>query len=78
MAIWPILRAFGKFCDHLVYFSQFWYIFPSFGMVYREKSGNPGLAAGAVKGKNTCFFPAQKHVLFPRKNTCFSRETRTE
>jgi hypothetical protein len=42
MAIWSILVPFGifcstlvKFCGHLVYFSRF-------GMLYQEKSGNPG------------------------------------
>jgi hypothetical protein len=34
MAIWYILWSFGTFCGHLVYFSHF-------GMLYREKSGNP-------------------------------------
>jgi hypothetical protein len=40
----------GIFYDHLdyftaprVYFVAIWYIFPHFGMLYREKSGNPGL-----------------------------------
>jgi hypothetical protein len=33
-AIGNILRPFGLFCGHLVYF-------PRFGMLYHEKSGNP-------------------------------------
>jgi hypothetical protein len=33
---WP----FGKFYGHLVYFTVIWYIFPRFGMLHREKSGN--------------------------------------
>jgi hypothetical protein len=38
LAIWNILRFFGTFCDHYgMYFS-------GFGMLYPEKSGNPGLA----------------------------------
>jgi hypothetical protein len=36
---------FGIFCDHLVYFMTIWYIFPRFGMLCREKSGNPDLNA---------------------------------
>jgi hypothetical protein len=32
--IWNILRPFGKFCGHLVYFTRF-------GMFYEEKSGHP-------------------------------------
>jgi hypothetical protein len=37
-----ILRPNGTFCGHLVHFVVIWYIFPSFGTLYREKSGNPG------------------------------------
>jgi hypothetical protein len=29
------------FHGHLVYFVVIWYIFPRFGILYREKSGNP-------------------------------------
>jgi hypothetical protein len=45
----------GIFYDHLVYFTAMgnilwplvnfvviWYIFPRFGILYQEKSGNPG------------------------------------
>jgi hypothetical protein len=28
IAIWSILRLFGVSCDHLVYFTVIWYIFP--------------------------------------------------
>jgi hypothetical protein len=38
MSIWSILLPFGIFCGfyrHFVYF-------PPFGMLYQEKSGNPG------------------------------------
>jgi hypothetical protein len=31
----------GIFYGHLVYFMAIWYIFPCFGMLYQEKSGNP-------------------------------------
>jgi hypothetical protein len=62
MAIWSILRPFGLFYGHLVYFTAFWsilrpfgifcghleylwsfgiHIFPRFGMLHQEKSGNP-------------------------------------
>jgi hypothetical protein len=34
MAIWPILYPFDIFFDYLVYFSRY-------GMLYKEKSGNP-------------------------------------
>jgi hypothetical protein len=36
-----ILGPFGKFSVHLGYFAVNWYIFPYFGMLYQEKSGNP-------------------------------------
>jgi hypothetical protein len=36
-----ILRPFGTFSGHIVHFLAFWYIFPHFGMLYQEKSGNP-------------------------------------
>jgi hypothetical protein len=34
MEIWGSLGSFGTFCIHLVHFF-------SFGLIYREKSGNP-------------------------------------
>jgi hypothetical protein len=50
-----ILWPFGVFCGHLVYFMAIWYIlgpfgllygylvyFSRFGILYKEKSGNPG------------------------------------
>jgi hypothetical protein len=56
VVIWYILWSFGIFCGHLVYFVVIWYIlwsfgifychlvhFSCFGMLYKEKSGNPGL-----------------------------------
>jgi hypothetical protein len=38
MVKWYILRPFCTFCAHLVYFSRF-------GILYRKKSGNPGLVS---------------------------------
>jgi hypothetical protein len=35
--------AIWYFCVHLVHFVAIWYIFPRFGILYQEKSGNPGL-----------------------------------
>jgi hypothetical protein len=35
-AVWYILCPLGIFCGHLVYF-------PRLGILYHEKSGNPGL-----------------------------------
>jgi hypothetical protein len=42
MAIGCISRAFDKFYDHLVLFVVILYIFPRVGILYQEKSGNPG------------------------------------
>jgi hypothetical protein len=42
MAIWSILRPFGIFCSHLVYFTVIWYIFPFLVCCTKKKSGNPG------------------------------------
>jgi hypothetical protein len=36
------MENFGIFYDHLVYFVVIWYISPRFGILYQEKSGNPG------------------------------------
>jgi hypothetical protein len=41
MGIWSILWTFNIFYGHLVYFVVVWYIFPRFGRLYQEKSGNP-------------------------------------
>jgi putative copper export protein len=43
MAIWSILKQFGKFYGLMVCFVAFWYIFSRFGKLNQEKSGNPGL-----------------------------------
>jgi transposase len=37
--IWDILRTFGIFYDHSVHFGKF---ISGFGIMYQEKSGNPG------------------------------------
>jgi hypothetical protein len=45
MSIWSILMPFGTFCGHMLYFVIIWYIFSRFGMMYKEKSGNPAADA---------------------------------
>jgi hypothetical protein len=40
-AILSISRPTGIFCGHLVQFVVIWYTFTRFGMLYREKYGNP-------------------------------------
>jgi hypothetical protein len=44
-AILSILRPNGIFYGHLAYFVDIWYIFNRFGLLFREKSGNPGMDA---------------------------------
>jgi hypothetical protein len=41
MTICSILRPLEIFLGHLVYFVVIWYIFPRFGILDQEKSGNP-------------------------------------
>jgi hypothetical protein len=41
MTIWSILRSSEILNGHLVYFVVIWYIFPNFGILDQEKSGNP-------------------------------------
>jgi hypothetical protein len=43
MAIWSISLPFGIFYSQLVYFVAVLVYFPHFGMLYKEKSGNPAL-----------------------------------
>jgi hypothetical protein len=48
MDIWSILYLFGIFCGYLEYFSRF-------GMLYQEKSGNPGTKRGLLQQHLTAF-----------------------
>jgi hypothetical protein len=48
MTIWSILRPFGIVCGHLAYVMVIWYVFPRFGMLYQEKSGNPATTTLAL------------------------------
>jgi hypothetical protein len=41
MTIGNILRTFGIFCGHTVYFLLIWYIFSRFGMLCQEKCSIP-------------------------------------
>jgi hypothetical protein len=38
----------GIFYGHLIYFLVIWYIFPRFGTLCKEKSGNPGSEQCAI------------------------------
>jgi hypothetical protein len=42
MAIRPIVGLFGIFCSHVLHLWSFERFLPIFGMLYEEKSGNPG------------------------------------
>jgi hypothetical protein len=66
MAIWTIVWTFGIFYDHLVHFLFIWCIFSGFGVVHREKSGNPGLelhffSARVSAGKTGFGLPKGSH-----------------
>jgi hypothetical protein len=39
------VRPFDIFCDHFVYSMVMWDIFSYFGILYQEKSGNPGFTS---------------------------------
>jgi hypothetical protein len=41
MVIWNILRPFGIIYGHFGKVVVIWYIFPRFGILHQEKSGNP-------------------------------------
>jgi hypothetical protein len=41
MAVWNLLHTLGHFGELAV----IWYISPCFGILYLEKSGNPGLTS---------------------------------
>jgi hypothetical protein len=43
MTILSILRPLEIFYSHLLYFVVVWYISPRLGILYQEKSGNPGV-----------------------------------
>jgi hypothetical protein len=51
MAIWDILLPFGTFCVHLEHFS-------GFGILYQEKSGNPGISLLHRSKITNCLFAA--------------------
>jgi hypothetical protein len=42
LTIWSILRPLQIFYGHMSYFVVIWYVYPRFGILYQEKSGNPG------------------------------------
>jgi hypothetical protein len=52
MTIWSILHPFEIFYDHLVYFVVICYIFPRFGILDQEKSGNPDVHLIAITFKS--------------------------
>jgi hypothetical protein len=48
MTIWSILRPLEIFHGHSVYFVVIWYIFPRFGILDQEKTGNHGLRSNLI------------------------------
>jgi hypothetical protein len=41
IVICNILQPVGILSGHLIDFTVVWYVFPRFGMLHQEKSGNP-------------------------------------
>jgi hypothetical protein len=50
MAIWYNVWPFGIMYGHLVYFGVILVYFSRFGMLYHEKSGNPGSSSKLITG----------------------------
>jgi hypothetical protein len=63
---WSILRPFGLFYGHLIYFMVIWYIFSHFGMLCQEKSGNPALYPNTHSFKSELATVTQQFLHFPR------------
>jgi hypothetical protein len=68
IAIWNNLQTFGIFYDHLVNFLFIWYIFSDLGIMYQEKSGNPGYNASVVKNTLSVLERYEKYI-FPQWDT---------
>jgi hypothetical protein len=64
MTVWSILRPLQIFYGHLVYFVVFWYIFPRFGILDQEKSGNPASSSDHLEKFPLCGFRSLG-ILFP-------------
>jgi hypothetical protein len=62
LTIWSILLPLENFYGHLVYFVVVWYIFPRFGILYQEKSGNPDFRASVFHGENYSLILTKKWV----------------
>jgi hypothetical protein len=62
---WSILRTFVILHGHLVYFVLIWYIFPRFGKLSQEESGNSEVNQFIATEKKTVFWDASiTDVLF--------------
>jgi hypothetical protein len=73
MVIWQILWPFDLVYSHLAYFVAIWNIlwsfgiciFPRFGLLHQEKSGNPNRLPGSNFKALETFLP----ILLPPNNT---------
>jgi hypothetical protein len=61
MSVWNILQPFGIFNGHFGNFVVIWYIFPPFGILCQEKSGNPACRQCSV------FFPNRFSAFWRKK-----------
>jgi hypothetical protein len=55
MGSWNILLRSGNFYGCLVHFVSTWYIFPGFGIMDQEKSGNPASTRTNVARLSFCY-----------------------
>jgi hypothetical protein len=51
MVTWYVIAILPNFYGQLVFLWPFGVFFPSFGLLFQEKSGNPGLARIILDGK---------------------------
>jgi hypothetical protein len=72
MTIWSILRPLEIFYGHLVYFVVTCYIFPRFGILDQEKSGNPFKDQKRPKN-DFIFVPKQIHTSVAGETSPFRR-----
>jgi hypothetical protein len=71
----PLLQPNGIFHGHLVHFAVSWYTFSRFGMLRREKSGNPGFVPKLFRVGGEILMAATIFalVVFLCRGYCFCR-----
>jgi hypothetical protein len=75
MDTWSILRYLVIFYGHLVYFVVIYYIFSHFGILYQEKSGNPGMQLLEINLPKIKLSEWIHFLLFLSPSCCFTMTT---